>query len=78
MIDALAALAKKKNALSRRYLGRAGIHGLSTDPGRLVIRVFVEKSAAGGFRPDELEEIEEQAHPFAVEVVWCDAANAGR
>jgi hypothetical protein len=75
-MDSLAALSKKKKALSRRYLGHAGIHGLSTDPDRLVIRVFVEKSASEGVVAEALRKVAEQARPFAVEVVWSDAAQA--
>lgn len=72
-MDTLAELTEKKKALSRRFLGHAGIHGFSTDPDRLVIRVFVAKSNMPKEALEELREVYVQALPFLVEVVTSGA-----
>lgn len=62
-----------KAELSSRFLGRDGIHGFSTHPGRKVIRIFAAPTEAADLRKRVIDEIARAAAPFEVEVVVADS-----
>jgi hypothetical protein len=54
-----------KVALSRRYLGKAGIHALGVRPSANAISVFMAPGSREKYK-QVLDELQKEAHPFDV------------
>jgi len=54
-----------KEELARKYLGKAGIHGLGVSHSENAIRVYLEPDLAEE-QQTILDSIESEAHPFKV------------
>lgn len=54
-----------KRQLSRKYLGKSGIHGIGTRPAEQAISVYLKPCPANE-REELREELEKEAAPFKV------------
>lgn len=69
-------LEEVKRKLSRKYLGKAGIHGMGVSHSKNAVHVYVEKEDPDGERQKLMEEIEKEAAPYKVLPVESERATA--